>query len=158
MKQAPIFIQDYAPQWKADFVSLNIAWIQKFFVVEEHDKEQLEHVEEIVNRGGVILFATQSNVPVGTVALIKENDKLFELAKMAVDEAHQGKGIGRLLIEHCIKKAKQMGVEKLFLLSNKKLVPAISLYTKMGFVEKPLIANDYDRADIYMELDLTKNE
>lgn len=91
---------------------------------------------------------------VGACALIKVNRRVFELAKMAVSDRAQGKGIGYALGKACIDKAKELGIKKLELLSNTRLQPAISLYTKLGFKEVPLPPTDYERADIKMELHL----
>lgn len=45
--------------------------------------------------GGAILFALLGDAVVGTCALKQEGEGVFELTKMAVDESHQGLGIGR---------------------------------------------------------------
>ena len=70
---------------------------------------------------------------------------------MAVSEKAQGLGIGKILIEHCIKVAQQMQLAKLVLYSNRSLKPAIHLYEKYGFVEIPQEPGHYGRANIKME-------
>jgi ribosomal protein S18 acetylase RimI-like enzyme len=52
---------------------------------------------------------------------------------------------------HCIEIAKQKGIKKLLLYSNRRLLPAIYLYKKFDFVEVPLEDGVYERADIKME-------
>jgi len=151
-----IQIVDYQPQWAADFKRLNIAWISRYFVVEPHDLEQLDNPQEyILNKGGHIFFAREENKIVGTVALIKVDASTMELAKMAVDETSQGKGVGRQLCEAAIEKARQLGTRHLFLESNRKLTPALALYAKVGFREVPLQPTPYSRADIRMAMDFT---
>ncbi len=71
---------------------------------------------------------------------------------MGVSPKAQGKGIGKLLAQHIIDQAKQLGAKKIFLESNRKLSPAISLYKKLGFKEIPNISSPYARSDIQMEL------
>jgi ribosomal protein S18 acetylase RimI-like enzyme len=79
----------------------------------------------------------------------------FELAKMAVDPASQGRGYGNLLIERAIEFARASGGNTLMLLTNSKLIAAIHLYEKYGFRSVPLKhANHYNRVDVEMELDV----
>jgi ribosomal protein S18 acetylase RimI-like enzyme len=52
-------------------------------------------------------------------------------------------------MEHCIKAAKEKD-QKIIIYSNRRLIPAISLYEKFGF-EVPLDDCIYERADIKME-------
>ncbi len=149
-----IQIIDYEPQYAEDFKRLNIAWIQKYFVVETHDLEQLDHADEyILQNGGHILFAKAGSALVGTVALIRVSEKEMELAKMAVDESVQGQGIGKKLCLAAIDKAKQVGTKHLFLESNRKLAPALKLYQSVGFQEVAMVETPYARADIRMAMD-----
>ena len=83
--------------------------------------------------------------------MLKLNDNEFELAKMAVDESFQGRKIGNRLMEYCITFAKNLCTRKLVLYSNRKLLPALHLYKKFGFIEVPLENSEYKRADIKME-------
>jgi N-acetylglutamate synthase-like GNAT family acetyltransferase len=53
--------------------------------------------ELIIQDGGAILFASLNGKIVGTVALKKEGEDIYELCKMAVDENARGKRIGLIL-------------------------------------------------------------
>ncbi|HMH21394.1 MAG TPA: GNAT family N-acetyltransferase [Puia sp.] len=79
---------------------------------------------------------------------------VFELAKMGVSPLAQGKGIGFLLGQACIEKARSLGAEKIYLESNTRLKPAISLYHKLGFRKVAGPPSPYERCDIQMELKL----
>ena len=138
------------------FADLNYEWIERYFVIEDHDREILEHpTDYVIDRGGQIFFAMVGDQVAGTVALIDAAGESFELAKMAVSPAFQGKGIGDRLMEACIEHADASGKQRLFLLSNTKLGPAINLYRKHGFIETVLDGrSSYERVDIRMELDL----
>lgn len=148
-----ISIIEFSPEYRDDFKNLNVEWLEKYFEVEPHDLEQLDHPEEILENGGKIYFAQRDGKNIGTATLIREHEN-FELAKMAVTETAKGLGIGNLLMQHCIKEAKKMGAKKLILLSNRSLTPAISLYKKFGFREVPVSDNPYARGNIKMELEL----
>jgi GNAT superfamily N-acetyltransferase len=91
---------------------------------------------------------------VGACALLRNDDGSFELAKMAVDPVARGRHVGRALGEAAIARARALGAPYVELLSNTKLVPAITLYRSLGFVEVALPASDYERANIKMVLDL----
>lgn len=143
----------YLPEYKEDFIKLNKAWLEKYFYVEPHDLETFNTIEEdIINNGGQIFFCLIDNKIAGTVAMIKVNEKVYELAKMAVDENFKGLKLSNLLMEACIEFAKQQQAEKIFLVSNRILKPALNLYLKYNFVEVAMDETDYERADIQMEL------
>ena len=112
---------------------------------------------QIIAKGGVILIVESEGEPVGCCALIQRGEGTFEVAKMAVTESQQGKGLGRILLQSCIDRARFLGKRRLFLETNSKLEAAVSLYRKMGFVELPPSAwptSEYARVDLMMELEL----
>jgi GNAT superfamily N-acetyltransferase len=146
-------IVPYEAHHRSAFRELNEAWITRYFKLEEPDRRALNDPEGyIIDKGGFIFMALYDGKPAGTCALIRIGDKVVELAKMAVDDNVQGKGIGYALGKACIGKAREMGFSTIELLSNTKLKPAIHLYRKLGFVEVQLPATEYERADIKMEI------
>lgn len=149
-----VTIIDFEDKYAPDFAKLNFEWLEKYFYIEAYDTELLKNPKKyILNDGGHILIAILKEQVVGTVALIKRGDQVFELSKMAVTEEHQGMGIGKMLIHACIKYAKENGCKRLFLDSSTTLSPAISLYTKYGFKEIPVPEDTpYERCNIRMEL------
>lgn len=148
-----IKIVEFQTAYRDDLKNLNIEWLQKYFVVEPFDEQQLSNPEtEILDKGGKIFFAKDGDRIVGTASLLKEHD-IYELAKMAVTEDYKGKGIGNLLMEHCIAEAKKLGTKKLMLISNRSLTPALTMYEKYGFKEVPIEEEmPYERGNIKMEL------
>ncbi len=150
-------IIEYSPEFKNDFKKLNVEWIEKYFVIEQHDREQLEHADEhILAGGGRIFFAqdVETHEILGTVAMIKETDSLWELAKMAVAPKARGRKIGKLLMSYLIREAKKTGAKKIYLESNTVLVPAITMYRSFGFEEVKDFKSLFERANIKMELNL----
>jgi len=147
-----IVIIDFEPHYAADFKRLNVEWLDKYGLTEPADISMLENYKsEILDTGGCIFLAKAGEAIVGSAALIQEKPGEFELAKMAVTEAYQGKGISKLLIEKCIAQARELKAIKLFLVSNSKLSIALSLYEKYGFEQVPVVDNHYTNADVRME-------
>jgi putative acetyltransferase len=148
----------YAPGREAHrvaFRELNLAWIERYFVVEARDREELDDPEgRILAHGGHIVMAEEGDAVIGTCALIAEGDGVYELVKMAVGERGRGRGIGRALGQAVIDVARSRGGTRVELLSNTALGPAIGLYRALGFVEVPLPRTDYVRANIKMVFDL----
>ncbi|WP_418498890.1 GNAT family N-acetyltransferase [Flagellimonas sp.] len=146
---------------KDAFKALNEAWITKYFKMEKMDYASLDHPKEyILDKGGYIAVAVLDSQAVGVCALIPSQKEGydFELAKMGVSEHVQGMGIGKLLGQHIIEKATEMGAKKLYLESNRVLGPALSLYQKLGFKEMVGATSPYERSDIQMELDLRSSD
>lgn len=154
MEVTKVSIHPFEKKYAQDFAELNFEWLKKYFYIEEYDEKILTNpIKFIISEGGQILFALIDNEVVGTAALIKRGEAEFELSKMAVTEKHQGMRIGQKLMYACIDYAGQHGVKRLFLDSNTKLTPAISLYKKVGFKEIAVPANTpYERCNIRMEL------
>jgi GNAT superfamily N-acetyltransferase len=148
-------IIDYTPEYRTAFKSLNEEWISAYFKMEDSDYKALDNAESyILNKGGYIMVALYDNVPVGVCALIRMDDPEFdyEMAKMAVSPAMQGKGIGWLLGQAIIAKAQSAGCKNLYLESNTILAPAIRLYEKLGFQRIAGRATPYERCNIQMKL------
>ncbi|WP_207532988.1 bifunctional helix-turn-helix transcriptional regulator/GNAT family N-acetyltransferase [Desertivirga arenae] len=150
-------IVDYEDKYQVAFKELNEEWIKKYFVIEEPDRKALENPRSyILDNGGKIFVALYNGQAVGVCSLMKMNDPDYdyELAKMAVSPAAQGKKIGWLLGQAVINAAKELGATKLYLESNTILKPAINLYHKLGFKKVVGRETPYARANIQMELNL----
>jgi len=152
-----ITIRDYEPIHQPWFEHLNRQWIEEYFTMEELDKQVLQHPDEhIIAKGGRILMAFHNGEIAGTVALKYSQPGVFEFTKMAVSEKFRGKGIGQVLAEAAIGKAKSLNAHKIILYSSSKLTPALALYRKLGFVHLP-VDGPYKRSDVKMELNLLSN-
>ncbi|WP_459211619.1 GNAT family N-acetyltransferase [Aquimarina rhabdastrellae] len=152
-----ITITPYISLYQDDFRILNETWIKRYFKMEDSDYKSLLNPQEyIIDNDGHILVALYNTKVVGVCALIKMDHPLFdyELAKMAVDSSIQGKGIGFLLGQAIIDKAKSLNAKNLYLESNTILEPAINLYYKLGFKKIEGIKSPYERCNIQMELTL----
>lgn len=152
-------IVDLSPELAPLFRELNLAWLEPAFGVEDADRAMLDDPQGIVDRGGAVLFATLGGESVGTCALIRCPDQVFELAKMGVAPTHRGRGIGRRLAEAALGRAARLGAHTVVLLTSPTLGPAIALYRSLGFrevAELPVDHPPYARCSIAMQHDLGK--
>jgi ribosomal protein S18 acetylase RimI-like enzyme len=149
-------ILSYLPEHQPWFESLNRAWIEKFFWLEDIDRYVLQNPEEaILKKGGAIFMASYDGQIAGTVALRKLDDEVYEFTKMAVDENFRRKGIAEALSYAAFEKAKSLGATKVILYSQTGLKAAIQLYKKLGFVEVAIENGIYKRSDIKMEIEFS---
>ncbi|MCZ2475029.1 GNAT family N-acetyltransferase [Aquirufa ecclesiirivi] len=151
-----IRITRFEPAYRDAIRRLNVEWLEKYFHVEEIDREVLSKPEEVILApGGEIFYAWYGDEIVGTVSLMKLEESIFELTKMAVSEKFQGLGIGKLLMENCLDFAKKAGIKQIIIYSNRRLERAVDMYRKFGFLEMDLGPVIYQRADIKMRLDIS---
>ncbi len=153
LNEAPVEIVAYQPELAPDFYRLNAHWLQKYFQIEDIDREMLGNPGRyVIEPGGAVFFARKGGEVVGTVALLRESPGVYELSKMCVDELFQGLGVGRKLLDAAIAEYHRRGGTTLFLESNSRLKTALNMYEKAGFVFQPAIrpGSHYARADVYM--------
>ena len=150
-----ICIQKYETKFDNDFFVLNKAWIEESWILEESDKKDLLNPDKIIHNGGQVFFALENQKVIGTVAMINSSDDRFELAKMTVQEDFRGKGIANMLMDECLKFAKENKANEIFLISNDSLTIARNLYDKYGFKEVRLDSQKYDRGNVKMSLKIT---
>ena len=150
-----IEIIPYSDEYAAVFKVLNLEWLDKYNLTESHDLLILNDPKgTIIENGGAIFLARSGDEIVGSAAIINEGHGIYELAKMTVAPAFQGKGISKLLLEKCLEAAKERKAKKIILFSNSQLQTAISLYKKYGFKHVDVTDAPFLTADIKMELSL----
>ena len=145
----------YQPELKIYFKEFNVAWLEKYFYVEDYDNEVLSNPEKyILDKGGMIYFLLENEIPTGTFALMYNSLNELELTKMGMKEDAKGKGYGNEMLKYCIEEVKKEKHKELILYSNTSLGPAIHLYKKYGFQEIPIDCTEYERCNIKMKLKL----
>jgi len=146
--------------FEREFRQLNEAWISKYFQLEDSDKLVLSNPQKyILDKGGNVFLALSDRKVVGCCALLVHDIYTCELAKMVVDPSAQGKGIGSLLGNALIEKARERGFKRVIIEGNTKMTASILLYRKLGFQEVPFAEIEqnhelHKRCNIFMELKL----
>jgi GNAT superfamily N-acetyltransferase len=149
-------IHEFSDDLAVHFRDINAEWIRAMFRLEETDRDVLENPRtKIIDAGGVILFVEASGLGiVGACALQKTGATSYELTKMGVRESARGMKAGEFLLSAVIDRARSLGAEPLYLLTNAKCAAAIHLYEKLGFQHDAEImaryGARYERCDVAM--------
>lgn len=147
-------IVPYDPKYREDFIELNRAWISELFELEPEDLRELEQMEATVEQGGNIFFALDEGGAVMACCMVGPRaDGDWEIMKFAARGMYTGTGAGNACLQACIRYAREQGVRRLIIVSNRKCVRALHLYQKNGFVEMPVDREKFpfQRADIAFE-------
>jgi DNA-binding MarR family transcriptional regulator/predicted GNAT family acetyltransferase len=154
-------VLDYKPVYKKHFKSLNSEWLEEYDWAEPLDDIILSDPNGmILKKGGQVFFARLDGQIVGTCAILKINDKTFELTKMAVTHKARGRQAGRKLAEAAIERVRSAGAKSVILETSTRLIAAVALYRKLGFVQIQSVnsrPSKYRRPSIMMKLDLEDN-
>jgi ribosomal protein S18 acetylase RimI-like enzyme len=70
---------------------------------------------------------------VGVLALLPIGETLIEIKNIAVAETHQGKGIGKKLLEYAFSDAREKGFQDIQIGTANSSIGQLALYQKMGF-------------------------
>ncbi len=102
--------------------------------VTDADIKDIEHC--YFERGGTFyVLAEKDGSIIGAYGLYPVDRQTCELRKMYLHSSYRGKGLGKLLLEDALSKARQIGFKKMTLETASILKEAISLYKSYGFVE-----------------------
>ena len=152
-----VTIVSFDEEYSSIFYELNKLWIEESWLLEKSDKfDLLNPKESIIDKGGEIFFALIDGNVIGTVAMIRSSDRIYELAKMTVDINYRGNGVANKLMDQCLDYAINNSAQQIYLITNDRLVIARNLYDKYGFKEVKLDSDKYLRGNVKMALNLTE--
>ncbi|WP_144633836.1 GNAT family N-acetyltransferase [Bordetella genomosp. 13] len=93
---------------------------------------------DLVARGAAWVLVQDGGVA-GLIVLRANEDGLL-VSNVAVSSAHQGRGLGRRLLDHAEAHARQNGIDELRLYTHVLMHENVAIYTRLGWQE-------YDRAE-----------
>jgi putative acetyltransferase len=83
--------------------------------------------------GGLLLLALYQGEPAGTIALRRLDRTAGELKRLYLRPRYRGHGLGRLLLESVMERARAMGYERLYADTLPAMATALRLYQGAGF-------------------------
>ncbi len=105
---------------------------------------------------GRLLLAMIDGAPVGCVALRPHDAHTGEMKRLFVRPGHQGRGLGRFLVEAVIAEARAIGYTSLLLDTLPSMQSAIRLYESIGFVRRAPYFDSPVGGNVFMELSLAE--
>lgn len=105
---------------------------------------------------GRLLLTVIDGTPVGCVALRPHDTTTGEMKRLFVRPAHQGRGLGKQLVEAVITEARAIGYTTLLLDTLPSMQSAIRLYETLGFVRRAPYFDSPVGGNVFMELNLGK--
>jgi DNA-binding MarR family transcriptional regulator/GNAT superfamily N-acetyltransferase len=79
-------------------------------------------------------IAEQDGTRIGSVFIVKENDAVARLRMLLVEPRARGLGVGRRLVEECIRFSRHAGYSEIVLWTHSILTAARRIYDSVGFV------------------------
>jgi putative acetyltransferase len=117
------------------------------------DKDLADVSDSYIRRGGVFRIVEADGRIVGSYGLYPLSERTCELRKMYLLTSYQGQGIGKMMMEDALVRARERGFEEIVLETNSVLTRARRLYERFGF-ESYVPEHLSDRCDCAMKLKL----
>ena len=159
MNHESITIDTYSIINKGDMECIWVNWLKNSMGIlpQQEDLEEVRNpVKSYVEGGGAVFYANRNEECLGVVAVKKLNNMDYEFCKLVVIDKARGLGLGRKLVEKCIRFVKDEKGNSLYLQSFNKLEIALKMYKKMGFRDSspPKGMLVVDRTEIIMKISL----
>jgi len=92
-----------------------------------------EFIQNLDNKHERCWIAEKDGENVGSVFLVKKSSSIAKLRLLLVEPSARGLGIGKRLVEECVRFSKQAGYKKIVLWTQSELAAARGIYKGAGF-------------------------
>lgn len=116
--QAVVYAREYG--WNSEYEALVAEIVAKF----------IRDFDRTCERCWI---AEKDGKMVGSVFIVRQDETTAKLRLLYVDAGTRGLGIGRRLVDECLRFAKQAGYKRMMLWTNSVLADARRIYEKAGF-------------------------
>lgn len=148
----------FKEEYRKYFIDFNKNWILSHFgTLEENDYQTFEKIDEELEKGGMIFFAIEDEIPLACCMVVPIENDTWELCKMGSNSNVPHKGAGSLVFQAAMDWAITHQAKRLFIISNSSLKAALHIYEKYGFQEVKLENYGYHRGDIAFEYVVNKS-
>lgn len=90
-------------------------------------------VSQYLNKGMCYVAESDDKDAVGVVVMVQTSEQTIEIMNLAVDKAHQDKGLGTNLLKHGIRTASEKGYQAIEIGTGNSSINQLALYQKVGF-------------------------
>lgn len=110
-------------------------------------------IADYLARGRCYIASLDSKV-IGVYVLLPTRPFTIELVNLAVDERHQGRGLGKLLVQHAVSTARNERYKTLDVGTGNSGIGQLALYQKCGF---SMVSVDIDFFKKHYDLPIFEN-
>jgi GNAT superfamily N-acetyltransferase len=105
-------------------------FLSRLFALADDSPEQIASYISL----GEVLVAREGDLVVGHLQILETDSAgVFELKSMAVTEAHQGRGVGRNLVEAAVVRCRVRGGHRLIVSTATADIGNLRFYQRLGF-------------------------
>lgn len=103
---------------------------------------------------GALFVVYDQNEAIGCLGLRKIGDGVGELKRMYLKESYRQKGIGKMMLDAALEKARSIGYQKVRLDTLDTMSPAMRFYEKNGFSKIEAYYHNPIAGAVYFEISL----
>lgn len=131
LKNFDLHYLDKSEEWLKD------PYTKKMTCADDLSREQrLKWFEDVQLRKDYRIWGVEyGDVPIGVCGIKTITDVDGEYFGYIGEKCYRGKGLGKEMMNQVIEKARQLGLSTVYLKVLHENIPAISLYSKLGFNE-----------------------
>jgi amino-acid N-acetyltransferase len=143
-----IFRQYQSSDQKAVKALIQAGLVEHWKILDPEKNPDLNDIQKNY-ANAIFLVAQEDNLIVGCGALIPRSNKTAEIVRMSVTKSRRMQGVGTQILNELKLKAREMGIQAIYLETTATWEEVIAFYLRNGFR-----ITHYQDEDVYFALDL----